>query len=130
VRYLGLAPRDLESAITLDPFTAAVVLTHNYLDDLAWLAALLPAPVPYVGLLGPATRRDRLIADLAMQGLPLDERMRARLHGPAGLDLGGRAPEQVALAIVSEIHRAMHSARPQAPVEVRGSTSSSASHKS
>ena len=102
-RYVGIAPREVAAQVKIDPFTAAVVMTHNYLDDLAWLAALLPTPAPYVGLLGPAERRDRLLADLAMQGLALDETMRQRLHGPAGLDLGGRAPEQIALAIVAEV---------------------------
>jgi len=102
-RYAGVAPRELAAAVTIDPFTAVVVMTHNYLDDLAWLAALLPSAAPYVGLLGPAARRDRLLADLAMQGLAPTEEMCSRLHGPAGLDLGGRAPEQVALAIVAEV---------------------------
>ncbi len=73
-RFAGLArvapvgPRDFATAVTIDTYTAAVVLTHNYLDDLAWLAALLPSAAPYVGLLGPATRRDRLLADLADAG--------------------------------------------------------------
>jgi xanthine/CO dehydrogenase XdhC/CoxF family maturation factor len=105
--FAGVGPRELATAVTIDSFTAAVVLTHNYLDDLSWLAALLPSAAPYVGLLGPATRRDRLLADLVMQGLALDEALRSRLHGPAGLDLGGRAPEQVALSIVAEIQAAM-----------------------
>ncbi len=109
-RFTGVAPRQLADAVAIDPWTAAVVLTHNYLDDLAWLAALLPTPAPYVGLLGPAARRDRLLADLAAQGLVLDEAMRARLHGPAGLDLGGRATEQVALSIVAEIQAVMSGA--------------------
>lgn len=109
-RFAGVAPRELASAATIDRFTAAVVLTHNYLDDLAWLAALLPTAAPYVGLLGPAARRDRLLADLAAQGFVLDGPMRARLHGPAGLDLGGRAPEQVALSIVAEIQAVLSGA--------------------
>lgn len=112
-RYLAVAPRDLPLAVAIDPFTAVVVLTHNYLDDLAWLAAVLPTAAPYVGLLGPAARRDRLLADLAMQGLAMDGPMRARLHGPAGLDLGGRAPEQVALAIVAEIQAVLSGAGAQ-----------------
>ncbi|MEO8196365.1 MAG: XdhC family protein [Thermoanaerobaculia bacterium] len=106
-RFAGVGPRELAGAVEIDRFTAAVVLTHNYLDDLAWLAALLPSVAFYVGLLGPAARRDRLLADLAEQGVVLDAPMPARLHGPAGLDLGGRAPEQVALAIVAEIQAAM-----------------------
>ncbi len=106
-RFLGARPCELATAVTIDPFTAAVVLTHNYLDDLAWLGALLPSATPYVGLLGPPERRDRLLGDLAMQGLGLDEAMRARLHSPAGLVLGGRSPEEVALAIVAEIQATM-----------------------
>ncbi|MEO7795909.1 MAG: XdhC family protein [Thermoanaerobaculia bacterium] len=102
-RYCASSPQDLAAAVTIDNFTAAVVLTHNYLDDLAWLAALLPSAAPYVGLLGPPERRDRLLGDLAMQGLVLDEAMRARLRGPAGLPLGGRSPAEVALAIAAEI---------------------------
>lgn len=58
----------------------------------------------YFGLLGPERRRERLLADLSRQGIALD---RARLHGPAGLALGGRAPEEVALAIVAEIQAAL-----------------------
>ena len=106
-RYAGVVPRELEAAVTIDPFTAVVLMTHNYLDDLAWLAAFLPTAAPYVGLLGPATRRDRLLDDLAMQGFGLTDEMRARLHGPAGLDLGGRAPEQVALAVAAEAQLVM-----------------------
>ena len=106
-RCAGVAPRELATAVAIDPWTAAVVMTHNYLDDLAWLAALLPTAAPYVGLLGPAARRDRLLADLAEQGLVLDGTTRARLHSPAGLDLGGRSPELVALSIVAEIQAAM-----------------------
>ena len=109
-RFTAVAPRELATEVAIDPWTAAVVLTHNYLDDLAWLAALLPTAAPYVGLLGPVARRDRLLADLAQQGLVLDEPMRSRLHSPAGLDLGGRAPEQVALAIVAEIQAVMSGA--------------------
>lgn len=109
-RFAAIAPRELATVVACDLWTAAVVLTHNYLDDLAWLAALLPTAAPYVGLLGPPARRDRLLADLAEQGLILDERVRSRLHGPAGLDLGGRAPEQVALAILAEIQAVMSGA--------------------
>ena len=109
-RYTGVAPRQLADVVAIDPWTVAVVLTHNYLDDLAWLAALLPTTAPYIGLLGPAARRDRLLADLAEQGLVLDHAMRARLHGPAGLDLGGRAPELVALAILAEIQAVLSGA--------------------
>lgn len=125
-RFAGVAPRELAGAVTVDPWTAAVVMTHNYLDDLAWLAALLPTPAAYVGLLGPAARRDRLVADLAIQGLTLDAAMMNRLHGPAGLDLGGRAPEQVALAIAAEIQAIMTGASAGARSRTRANAADTA----
>ncbi len=119
-RYLAGSPGEFEASLHVDPFTAVVVMTHNYLDDLAWLAALLPTAAPYVGLLGPAARRDRLLADLALQGLMLTAEMRARLHGPAGLDLGGRSAEQVALAIVAEVQAMLTGCRRSAALACAG----------
>ncbi len=101
--YVDGAARRLAAGLALDPWSALLIMTHSYLDDLAALTELLTSPAPYVGLLGPAARRERLLADLAMQGHAPRPGELARLHGPAGLDLGGRAPEEVALAILAEI---------------------------
>jgi xanthine dehydrogenase accessory factor len=68
---------------------------------------LAASDVPYVGLLGPAVRREKLLSDLGNEA----ERLRSRLRAPVGLALGGRAPESIALAIVSEIHAFVHDAR-------------------
>jgi xanthine/CO dehydrogenase XdhC/CoxF family maturation factor len=57
--------------------------------------------IPYVGLLGPVDRRRRLLADLGAAGA----RLAGRVHGPAGLDIGGRGPASIALSIVAEIHQ-------------------------
>jgi xanthine dehydrogenase accessory factor len=59
--------------------------------------------LPYVGLLGPAARREKLLGDLGAPATAL----RARLRAPVGLDIGGRTPESIALAIVGEIHAAL-----------------------
>ena len=56
--------------------------------------------MPYVGLLGPAARREKLLGDLGADAAAL----RARLRAPVGLDIGGRAPESIALSIVGEVH--------------------------
>ncbi len=84
---------------TYDPWTVAVVQTHNYGRDFAALRQLLPTEIPYVGLIGPRARRDQLIGDLADIGIMTGD----NLFAPAGLDLGGESPEQIALAIVAEI---------------------------
>jgi xanthine/CO dehydrogenase XdhC/CoxF family maturation factor len=89
----------------LDGFDAAVVMSHNLVADGRYLAALATSAIPYVGLLGPAARRERLAAELG----PLAEALRPRLRAPVGLDLGGGTPEAIALAIVAEIQAALHS---------------------
>lgn len=106
-RYLGAAPRRLADTLTLDARTAVLLATHRYLDDLAYLGELRAAPIGYLGLLGPTRRRDRLLADLARQQ-GADGAAQPTPRGPAGLDLGGRTPHEIALAVVAEIQAALH----------------------
>jgi xanthine/CO dehydrogenase XdhC/CoxF family maturation factor len=97
-------PEDLLTAVDPEQFSAAVVMSHHLPSDLKYLRALAATAIPYIGLLGPAVRRERLLADLESDA----EKVRPRLHAPVGLALGGRAPESIALAIVSEIHAFLH----------------------
>jgi len=97
---LELRPHELSAEIPLDRYDAAVVMSHHLDSDLAYLRALAATRVPYVGLLGPAARRERLLRDLGPAAAALQPRLRA----PVGLDIGGRAPESIAMAIVGEIH--------------------------
>ena len=87
------------TARELERFAAAVIMTHHLGTDLTYLRALAASRVPYVGLLGPEARRDKLLARLGSEARALS----ARLHAPVGLPLGGRTPEAVALAIVAEL---------------------------
>jgi xanthine/CO dehydrogenase XdhC/CoxF family maturation factor len=87
----------------LDQRSAAIVMSHHYERDLALLAALLPSPARYVGILGSKSRTRDLLRDLAKRGAKPTRAQLARLHGPVGLDLGGETPSEVALSIVAEI---------------------------
>jgi len=82
----------------LDTFMAAVIMTHHLDSDQAWLRALAPTNIDYVGLLGPLARRDRLLADSVTATAFGD-----RLHGPVGLHIGADSPESIALSILAEI---------------------------
>ncbi|MCL4838092.1 MAG: XdhC family protein, partial [Thermoanaerobaculia bacterium] len=104
---LGPPLGGLGARLRLGPRAAAVVMTHRYLDDLALLAELLPLPFGYLALLGPRSRRERLLADLERRGLAAADAARARIRNPAGLDLGGGSPEEIALAIVAEAQAAL-----------------------
>ena len=92
-------PEELGALPELQSFQAAVVMSHHLATDLAYLRALSASHVPYVGLLGPPNRRDKLLARLGHEARALQE----RLHAPIGLPLGGRTPEAVALTIVAEV---------------------------
>ncbi len=92
--------------MAIDERTAAVVMTHNYPDDRRVLRALLLSPAGYVGQLGPRVRTERLLAEIADDGLVVTEEMRRRLHAPVGLDLGADNPEEIALSIAAEIQAA------------------------
>ena len=100
---LGWAVIETEEGSSLpndfDEWTAAVVKTHNYGRDYAALEKLLPLGLPYVALLGPRRRRDQLLHSLLDAGVTI----RSQLFAPAGLDIGAESPEEIALAIVTEI---------------------------
>jgi xanthine dehydrogenase accessory factor len=105
-RFSRKMPDDLVLELQLDAHSAVVAVTHDpKLDDLALLEALKSAAF-YVGALGSrvntAKRRERL----ALFDLTPDEI--ARLHGPVGLDLGGRTPAEIAVSIVAEVVAVRH----------------------
>jgi len=110
--------RDVPRVARIDHRTFVVVMTHNFLHDQELLRGLLATPARYIGLLGPRARTDKLLAELAKEGRPLDDAQRARLYGPVGLDTGADAPEEIALSIVGEI-LAVHNGRPAASLRDR-----------
>ncbi len=86
---------------------AAVIMSHNIERDAAYLSAL--QNTPYIGLLGPPTRRDKVLQRAGLDA----QALAARLHAPVGLDIGGRMPEQIALSTVAQIQQFLH--RREAP---------------
>jgi xanthine dehydrogenase accessory factor len=100
-------PEELGSAVELSQFSAVVVMSHHLPSDLTYLRVLSDSTIPYIGLLGPAARREKLLGDL---GAERAQGLRDRLHAPVGLALGGRSPESIALSIVAEIHAFVHGA--------------------
>ena len=79
-----------------------VVASHGNDEELV-LEAALRAEVPYVALV--ASRRR---GPVVLASLEVDERMRSRVHTPAGLDIGARTAPEVALSILAEIVAVVH----------------------
>src|SRR5205807_389662 len=82
-RVLLARPDALPAALDLSGFAAAVVMSHHLPSDLAYLRALAATGIAYVGLLGPAARREKLLSDLGTAAHAL----RGRLRAPVGLPL-------------------------------------------
>lgn len=94
-------PEDAFATIGLHPRDSVAILSHDSKLDEPAIIAALHAGCRYVGAIGSrktqADRRGRLLA------AGLTDAELARLRGPIGLDLGGRAPAEVALAVMAEI---------------------------
>jgi xanthine dehydrogenase accessory factor len=94
-------PDEVADEIGLGPNDAVAVLTHDVKFDEPAIVEALRRGCRYVGAVGSrktqGDRRERLLA----AGAPAEDL--ARLRGPVGLDLGGRAPSETALAILAEV---------------------------
>jgi len=93
----------LHKQIIVDERTIAVVMTHNYLDDLEILKMLMPSPARYLGFLGAKHRTERLLQDLRAEGVNYTTEQLQRLYAPVGIDIGADTPEAIALSIIAEI---------------------------
>ncbi|QDX80111.1 XdhC/CoxI family protein [Denitratisoma sp. DHT3] len=92
-------PDEAMERLAPDARTAVVTLTHDpKLDDPALLAALA-SPAFYIGALGSTRTHAKRLERLREQGAANLE----RIHGPAGLDLGGRSPAEIAVAVLAQI---------------------------
>jgi xanthine/CO dehydrogenase XdhC/CoxF family maturation factor len=89
----------LREELKTSRYDAAIVMSHHLPSDETYLAALAESDIQYIGLLGPAPRRMRLMHALG----DCAQRLHGRLYGPIGLDIGASTPEGIALAIVAEI---------------------------
>jgi xanthine dehydrogenase accessory factor len=79
---------------------ALVVAAHGR-DELSALRRGLEAGLPYVGLVASRVRGSAVVAELHAEGV--DAERLARLETPAGLDIGARTPEEIALSILARI---------------------------
>ncbi|HEC34620.1 MAG TPA: XdhC/CoxI family protein [Chloroflexi bacterium] len=99
-------PQEALGSDRLRPQDAVVILSHDPKFDLPALETALRSPVGYIGLLGSRTTQAKRRAALAERGFTEEEM--ARIHGPVGLDLGGREPGEIGLAILAEIVATRH----------------------
>ena len=101
---LSLCQRDfIDRDFVITPYTACVLMSHNYTYDRDVLRKLLRTETPYIGILGPRKRFDKMLVEFEKEGLILTPEDFHRIHSPIGLDIGAEAPDEIAVSIVSEI---------------------------
>lgn len=93
----------LHQQIDVNNRTIAVVMTHNYLDDLEILKLLIPSQALYLGCLGSKQRTEKLLKDLRSEGIEQTPETLQKLYAPVGMDIGADTPEAIALSIIAEI---------------------------
>jgi len=97
-------PQEALAGMKLDRSAYVAVLTHDpKLDDPALIVALA-SQARYVGALGSRRTQRLRVERLSQAGLSSEQI--ARLHAPIGLELGGRAPVEIAVSILAEIIQA------------------------
>jgi xanthine/CO dehydrogenase XdhC/CoxF family maturation factor len=99
-RVVHSRPRALAEQVAVDQFDGALVMSHHLENDAEYLRRLAAQPPRYLGLLGPAARKERL---REMANCPS-----LTIHGPAGLDIGSELPASIALSIAAEMHAVLN----------------------
>jgi xanthine dehydrogenase accessory factor len=94
-------PDEAMQKLTLDGSAYVVILTHDPKFDLPALRSVLGKDVGYIGAIGSRKTNENRFAELRKEGFT--EEQMSRVHGPVGLDLGGRGAEETALGILAEI---------------------------
>jgi xanthine/CO dehydrogenase XdhC/CoxF family maturation factor len=106
-QVLQVKPQELVESVLIDTNTCFVLMTHNYKYDLALLKLLLETNVPYIGILGPKTKLNRMFDDLQQEGFTVTNDQLNRIYGPVGLDIGAETSEEIAISVVAEIKAVM-----------------------
>ena len=106
--------------------TYVVVMTHSHSADGRALKGAIQSPARYVGLVGPVGRAMKLLAELKEKSV---EPRPGVFSAPAGLEVGARTPEEVALAVAAEVLALRFGRRGGRPARLRPAGSSPAQRK-
>lgn len=98
---LRARPEEVLDGATLDAYSYVVILTHDPKFDLPTLSRALRSEARYIGAMSSRGTHEKRKAELRQEGFT--ETDFDRIRAPIGLDLGGRTPEEIALAILAEI---------------------------
>lgn len=115
-----ISPDEFSTSM-IDEHTAIILMSHDYKTDKYNLPKVIKSSAPYIGMLGPRVRSERIWDELETEGIVFSEQATNRIYAPVGLDIGAVAPEEIALSLAAEI-RAVFSGRSGGNLRLRQST--------
>ncbi len=103
-RFTAAQPEDVEFLIQPNsPVDAFVLMSHNYEYDKAFLRFLIQKDLPYLGMLGPRSKLNKIKREFEVEQLDVSPLDWQKLHSPVGLNIGSNRAEEIAVAIIAEI---------------------------
>lgn len=96
-------PTEFQDKIEISSRTYIVVMNHHIEKDKETLKYVLRSNAPYVGVLGPRSRRMRMIQALESEGVYFTEKELEKMYNPIGLDIGADSAEEIAISILAEV---------------------------
>lgn len=94
------------SELIFDNHTAIILMSHDFKTDKKNLPKALNTSAPYIGMLGPKVRSERIFDELREEGRAITADEMARIYAPLGLDIGAVNPEEIALSLAAGIKAA------------------------
>jgi len=93
-------------SLTIDEHTAIILMSHDYKTDKNNLIRALSTRAPFIGMLGPRVRSEKIWQELAESGSEINAEEMERIHAPVGLDIGAVTPEEIALSLAAGVKAA------------------------
>ncbi len=108
------------SVENIDNQTAVLLMTHSYVKDLKYLLRIRNTRPAYLGILGPAKRREKLLNELIERHPEINDSFFDSVYGPAGLNVGAETAQEIGIAILAEILAVV---RKQTPIMLKHKSS-------
>jgi xanthine dehydrogenase accessory factor len=100
---------EVTDQIETDLNTVALLMTHNFEYEIIVLEKLLTCMIPYIGILGPKRKTEKLIQRLETKGIQVHS---DTIYAPVGIEIGAETSEEIALSILAEIKAILNKKQP------------------
>ena len=91
------------ASIVFDEYTGIILMSHDFKTDKRNLVKALKTTAPYIAMLGPKVRAEKIFKEIEDEGNSIAEKDMQRIYAPAGLDIGALTPEEIGLSLLAEI---------------------------